>query len=382
MPSGASTGQHEALELRDGDGKGVTRAIDNVNNIIIPALIKSNINIQDPDVMRKVDQLMIDLDGTENKSNLGANAILGISMAVAVAAAKARGISLDEFLHQQMELRGIHQRQSMPVPMINIINGGAHVQADQKPDIQEFMIMPVGARSIKQAMKWSQEVFNVLGQILKERGIGPKNEFDYGNEKGYKPALKTNEEGLQLLMEAIKRAGYQSGTEIAIALDVASTEFFDSNKGTYHFEGKDRTAAEMIEIYKSWVAKYPIISIEDGLAEDDWTNWRGLTEAVGDRVQLVGDDLFVTNLKRLQRGIDEKTGNAVLIKLNQIGTVTETLDAIAKGIKAGFGVIISHRSGETEDTFISDLSVGTGAGQIKTGGLAHWPADAESGRPR
>jgi enolase len=357
VPSGASTGAFEAHEARDGDkqrylGKGVSQAVTAVLTEIDEALTGADALDQ-----RAVDELLIKLDGTENKSRLGANAILGVSLANARAAAEASDAHLFDYL-------GRGEGVTLPVPLMNIINGGAH--ADTGVDIQEFMIVPHGAESFSEALRWGAEVYHHLKKLLQDRGLAT----GLGDEGGFAPELPSNRAALDLIAEAIAAAGYQLGKDIALALDVAATEFYDEAKGSYHFEGKDRSAAEMIAYYSELVANYPLVSIEDPLAEDDWAAWTTMTAELGAKVQLVGDDLYVTNPARLQRGIDLKAGNAILVKVNQIGSLTETLDAVnlaqAKGMKA----IISHRSGETEDTFIADLAVATNAGQIKTGAPA------------
>ncbi len=358
VPSGASTGEHEALELRDGDakryaGKGVLKAVENIKELIAPELIG-----EDPLDQIRLDRMMIELDGTPNKSRLGANAILGVSMALARAAAEALEIPLYRYLG------GAHAA-TLPMPMMNIINGGSH--AGNNVDFQEFMIMPVGGRTFAEALRLGAEVFHSLKKVLSGRRLST----GVGDEGGFAPDLKSNEEALQVIMEAIDKAGYQAGKDVMLAMDVASSEFFKN--GQYVFkksDGSSRDAAGMTAFYQDLMAKYPIVSIEDGLAEDDWTGWQTQTAALGGRVQLVGDDLFVTNVARLQRGINEKVGNAILIKLNQIGTVTETLDAIRLANQHGYRAVISHRSGETEDAFIADLAVATGVGQIKTGSLS------------
>lgn len=354
VPSGASTGAFEAVELRDGDkerylGKGVLKAVDNINAIIAPALL-------DHDALDQtyIDNLLIELDGTENKGKLGANAILGASMAVARAAADALGLPLYRYL-------GGVSAYVVPVPMFNILNGGKH--ADNNVDIQEFMVMPVGAPDYPTGLRMATEVFHHLKKVLSGRGLGTS----VGDEGGFAPHLDSNEEALQVIMEAIAAAGYKAGEDFVLALDVAASEIFKDGKYHLDSEGRSLTAAELIQYYGNLVAKYPIISIEDGLDEEDWAGWVQLNKALGDKIQLVGDDVFVTNLERLGRGIRVKAANSILIKLNQIGTVTETLAAIEKAKRAGFTAVISHRSGETEDTFIADLAVATGAGQIKTG---------------
>jgi enolase len=354
VPSGASTGAHEAAELRDEDGsryggKGVLTAVDNVNDKIAPEII-------DMDAFDQIgiDRLMIDMDGTDNKSNLGANAILGVSLAVARAAADALGVPLYRYI-------GGVSAATLPVPMMNILNGGKH--ADSSVDMQEFMAMPVGAETFSEALRMGSEVFHSLKKVLKGRGLSTA----YGDEGGFAPNLGSNEEAIQIIVEAIEQAGYRPGEEIYIALDPACTELFE--EGKYHLKGENRvlTPAEMVDYWASLVNKYPIISIEDGLAEDDWEGWRLLTERIGDHVQLVGDDLFVTNTERLGRGIRENTANSILIKVNQIGTLTETLDAIEMAKRARYTAVLSHRSGETEDTTIADIAVATNCGQIKTG---------------
>ena len=357
VPSGASTGEHEAVELRDGDkehylGKGVLQAVENVESVIAPELRGLDASNQ-----RLIDATMLSLDGTENKSRLGANAILAVSMACARAAAEALGMPLYRYL-------GGVNACVLPTPMMNILNGGAH--ADNNVDFQEFMVMPVGAESFSDALRWGTEVFHTLKGVLKKRGYNTA----VGDEGGFAPSLKSNVEALEVILEAIELAGYKAGEEIAIALDPASSEFYNKTTGRYIFKKSDKsekTSEQMASYWESWTRQYPIISIEDGLAEDDWTGWKLLTEKIGRKVQLVGDDLFVTNTKRLQRGIDQGVGNSILVKVNQIGTISETLDAIELARRNGYTSIISHRSGETEDTFIADLAVGTGAGQIKTG---------------
>ena len=360
VPSGASTGAHEAVELRDGKkteyfGKGVTKAVANVNNIIGPALMKDMV---DPYNQVAVDNYLIQLDGTENKSKLGANAMLGVSLATAKACADSRGRFLYEYI-------GGSNCKQLPVPMMNILNGGKH--ADNNVDLQEFMIMPVGAKNIRQALQMGAEIFGHLKKVLSKKGYNTA----VGDEGGFAPNLKSNEEALQVIMEAIKNSGYKPKTDVLIALDPASTEFYDSKTKKYNLsaEGKKLTSTQMIDYYEMLCNKYPIISIEDGLAEDDWKGWQEFTARMGSKIQIVGDDLFVTNPKRLARGIKEKSANSILIKLNQIGTLTETLDAIEMAQKAGFTAVVSHRSGETEDATIADVVVATGAGQIKTGSM-------------
>ncbi len=357
VPSGASTGEHEAMELRDGDkehylGKGVLQAVENVESILAPELTGMDATNQ-----RLIDATMIAIDGTENKGKIGANAILAVSMAVARASAEAVKLPLYRYL-------GGVSACILPTPMMNILNGGSH--ADSNVDFQEFMVMPVGAETFSDALRWGTEVFHTLKGVLKKKGYSTA----VGDEGGFAPSLKANSEAIDLILEAISLAGYAPGEQIAIALDPAASEFYDKEKGKYIFrksDGSEKSSEEMAAFWKSWIRQYPIVSLEDGLAEDDWTGWRHLTELVGKDVQLVGDDLFVTNTERLRRGIDESVGNAILIKVNQIGTVSETLEAIDLGRRFGYASIISHRSGETEDTFIADLAVATGAGQIKTG---------------
>lgn len=353
VPSGASTGAFEAVELRDGDsrynGKGVQKAVDNVNDIIGPELEGWEVSDQ-----VGIDNFLIELDGTKNKSKLGANAILGVSIAIADAASKELGLELFEYLG------GVNSK-TLPVPMMNILNGGEH--ADNNVDIQEFMIMPVGAENFRQALRWGTEIFHSLKSVLGEKGLATS----VGDEGGFAPNLSSNEEALETIAEAIKKAGYKLGEDIVLALDVAASEMYEDGKYNLKGEGKVLTSDEMIEFYEDLVSKYPIISIEDGLYEDDWDGWKKMTDKLADRVQLVGDDLFVTNTERLEKGIESKTANSILIKLNQIGTITETLDAIELAKRHGYTAVISHRSGETEDTTIADLAVATNAGQIKTG---------------
>jgi enolase len=355
VPSGASTGEHEAVELRDGDkkrylGKGVTKAVENVRNIIAPELEDFDAADQ-----RALDARMIELDGTATKSKLGANAILAVSMAAARAVAQSQQVPLYRYLG------GVYGN-VLPVPMMNILNGGAH--ADNNVDFQEFMAMPVGASSFSEALRWGVEVFHTLKGVLKARGYNTA----VGDEGGFAPSLKSNVEAIEVILEAITKAGYKPGEQIAIALDPAASEFFSNGK--YVFKKSDKSAKspeEMVAFWADWCRQYPIVSLEDGLAEDDWDGWKMVTQELGTRIQLVGDDLFVTNVKRLQRGIDAGVANSILIKLNQIGTVTETLDSIALARRNGYTAVISHRSGETEDTFLADLAVATSAGQIKTG---------------
>jgi enolase len=355
VPSGASTGENEAVELRDGDasrygGKGVRKAVANVNEVLAPALIG-----RDPREQEALDRRMIELDGTPTKARLGANAILGVSQAVARAAAQASGVPLYAFL-------GGTDATRLPVPMVNILNGGLH--ADSSLDFQEFMIVPRGAPNFVEALRYAAETFQALKGILKKRG----HATSVGDEGGFAPQLKSNDEACELIVEAIAKAGYQPGRQIAIALDPAASSFYEGGKYRLSRSGQgDKTSAEMTAFYKGWVEKYPIISIEDGLAENDWDGFRAHTAALGDKVQIVGDDILVTNTKFIARAIEEKSCNAALIKLNQIGTVTETVAAIALCRKAGWGYVISHRSGETEDSFIADFAVAMGGGQIKTG---------------
>ena len=355
VPSGASTGSFEAHELRDHDpkrygGNGVLKAVDNVEMVITPALLDMDALQQE-----RIDRIMIGLDSDPNKKNIGANAILAVSLATAKAAAEALGLPLYRYLGGPMA-------NLLPVPLMNVINGGAH--ADNNVDFQEFMIVPVGAPTFREALRWGAEVFHALSKVLKEKG----QMTGVGDEGGFAPNLESNQAALDLLMIAIEKAGYKPGTEVAIALDVAASEFY--KEGVYTFDGKAHTPAETIDYLVKLTENYPIVSIEDGLHEEDWESWKALTARIGDRIQLVGDDLFVTNVDRLQKGIDEKSANSILIKLNQIGSLTETLNAINLGARNGFRSIISHRSGETEDTTIADLAVATCAGQIKTGSLS------------
>src|SRR6202050_4247825 len=357
VPSGASTGEHEAWERRDGDknhylGKGVLKAVENIETILAPELTGMDATNQ-----RLLDATMISLDGTDNKGRLGANAILAVSMAAARASANELKIPLYRYL-------GGANASVLPTPMMNILNGGAH--ADNNVDFQEFMVMPVGAERFSDELRWGVEVFHTLKGVLKKRGYSTS----VGDEGGFAPSLKSNVEAIEVILEAIGLAGYKAGEEIAIALDPASSEFYDKEKKLYVFKKSDRsekTSEQMTRFYESWVRQYPIISLEDGLAEDDWEGWRLLTKELGDKVQLVGDDLFVTNTEFLQRGIEQGVANSILIKVNQIGTVSETFEAIALARRYGYTSVISHRSGETEDSFIADLAVATGAGQIKTG---------------
>ncbi len=357
VPSGASTGEHEAVELRDGDkehylGKGVLQAVENVETAIAPELAGMDAANQ-----RLIDATMLALDGTENKSRLGANAILAVSMACARASANALKLPLYRYL-------GGVNACILPTPMMNILNGGSH--ADSNVDFQEFMVMPIGAETFSDALRWGTEVFHTLKGVLKRKGYNTA----VGDEGGFAPSLKSNAEAIDLILEAIEKAGYTPGEQIAIALDPASSEFYNKESGKYIFKKSDKSeldSEQMASYWENWVRQYPIVSLEDGMAEDDWNGWKILTEKVGDVCQLVGDDLFVTNTKRLQQGIEAKVANSILIKVNQIGTVSETLEAIELARRYGYTSIISHRSGETEDTFIADLAVGTGAGQIKTG---------------
>jgi len=359
VPSGASTGAFEAVELRDGDadrymGRGVLKAVENVNTTVAEELIGIDASDQ-----RLVDGILLEIDGTDNKSNLGANAILGVSLAAASAAAESTELTLYSYL-------GGVNASTLPVPMMNILNGGAH--ADNNVDLQEFMVMPVGATSFAEGLRWCTEIYHTLKTVLKERGLSTA----VGDEGGFAPNLESNEAALTIIVEAVERAGYEPGEQIRFALDPASTEFFDAERGVYTLagEGRELTSAEMVDYYEDLVNRYPIISIEDGMAEDDWEGWKLLTDRIGDRVQLVGDDLFVTNVERLGRGIREGVANSILIKVNQIGTLTETLETIQMAKRAGYTCVISHRSGETEDTTIADLAVGINAGQIKTGAPA------------
>jgi len=356
VPSGASTGEHEAVELRDGDkdrygGKGVLKAVQNVNDVIAEEIMEMDAVDQ-----VAIDQKLIELDGTENKSNLGANAILGVSLAVAKAAAEALVLPLYQYIG------GVNAK-TLPVPMMNILNGGKH--ADNNVDLQEFMIMPVKAETFSRALQMGAEVFHSLKKVLNAKGYNTA----VGDEGGFAPDLKSNEEALQVIMEAIEKAGYKPGTDIYLAIDPASSEFFDNNENRYILESENRklTAEEIADYYASLAKKYPIISIEDGHAEDDWDGWKIMTAKLGDKLQLVGDDIFVTNTKRLKQGIEMGVGNSILIKVNQIGTLTETLDCINMAHRAGYTTVISHRSGETEDSTIADIAVATNAGQIKTG---------------
>jgi enolase len=357
VPSGASTGEHEAVELRDNDksrylGKGTLHAVENISKKIAPALVSLDAADQ-----TLIDRTMLALDGTPNKGKLGANAILAVSMATARASAESEMTPLYRYLG------GVNAR-VLPVPMMNVINGGAH--ADNSVDLQEFMIAPVGAERFSEALRMGAETFHNLKAVLKKRGYSTA----VGDEGGFAPNLKSNEEALEVLMEAIGKAGYKAGEQIAIALDPATSEFYDKDKKKYVFKKSDKsekTPEQMVEFWSKWAAQYPIISIEDGMAEDDWDGWKHLTDALGSKLQLVGDDLFVTNTERLQRGIDQGVGNSILVKVNQIGSLTETLEAMRLAASANYTAVVSHRSGETEDAFIADLAVATNAGQIKTG---------------
>ena len=360
VPSGASTGEHEAVELRDGDkthymGKGVLQAVENIETVIAPELEGLDAANQ-----RLIDQTMIALDGTPNKGKLGANAILAVSLAAARAVAQSLEVPLYRYL-------GGVNASVLPTPMLNVLNGGAH--ADSNVDFQEFMIMPVGAERFSDALRWSAETFHTLKSVLKKKGYNTA----VGDEGGFAPSLKSNTEAVELILEAITQAGYKPGEQISIALDPASSEFYDKEKNKYVFKKSDKrelSSQQMVDFWADWVGQYPIVSIEDGLAEDDWDGWKQITDKLGSRIQLVGDDLFVTNVKRLQQGIDEGVANSILIKVNQIGTLTETLEAIELGRRYGYTAVMSHRSGESEDTFIADLAVATGVGQIKTGSVS------------
>ena len=357
VPSGASTGIHEAVELRDNDkkvyvGKGVLQAVNNVNEIISEAIVGFDVTQQ-----AAIDQAMIELDGTANKGKLGANAILAVSMAVAKAAAEEAGVPLYRYI-------GGTNARTLPIPMMNILNGGAH--ADNKIDFQEFMIMPIGASSFSEGLRWGVEIFHTLKSVLKKRGYST----NVGDEGGFAPNIQSNEEAIETVLEAITAAGYKTGTEVAIAMDAANSELWDGKKNKYVFHkssGKEMSSDELVKFWESWVNQYPIISIEDGMAEDDWNGWKNLTDTIGKRCQLVGDDLFVTNVLRLQQGIDKGIANGLLVKVNQIGTVTETINAVTLAQHNGYNTIMSHRSGETEDVTIADLAVALNCGQIKTG---------------
>ena len=359
VPSGASTGAFEAVELRDGDksrylGKGVEKAVAAVNDVFGPALVEEGFDAED---QRAIDARLIELDGTANKGQYGANAILGVSLAVAHAQAESAGLPLYKYV-------GGPNAHTLPVPMMNILNGGSH--ADSNVDIQEFMVAPIGAPTFKEALRWGAEVYHSLKSVLKAKGLAT----GLGDEGGFAPNLESNRAALDLIIEAIEKAGFKPGTDVALALDVASTEFFDEEKKVYKWEGGEKTGDEMIAYYEQLVADYPLVSIEDPLSEDEWESWSKLVAEVGDKVQIVGDDLFVTNPERLAKGIELKSANALLVKLNQIGSLTETLEAVQMAQRAGFFAMTSHRSGETEDTTIADLAVATNAGQIKTGAPA------------
>ena len=367
VPSGASTGVHEAVELRDGDpmrygGKGVLKAVTNVEGVIARRL--ANVDVEDQDA---IDAALIELDGTPNKSRLGANAILGVSLAVAHAAAKAKGLPLYRHL-------GGDAATLLPLPMANILNGGAH--ADTSVDLQEFMVCAVGAETFTDAIRATAEVYHTLKGVLKAQGLSTA----VGDEGGFAPDLRSNEDALKLIVDAIQKAGYEPGNDVAIALDPASSEFYKDGKYVLKGEGRTLDSAGLVDLYEDWISRYPIVSLEDGVAEDDWDGWKRLTDAVGSKVQLVGDDLFVTNVQRLQEGIGRGVANSILIKVNQIGTLTETLDAIALARQAKYSAVMSHRSGETEDTTIADLAVATGAGMIKTGAPARSDRTAKYNR--
>jgi enolase len=357
VPSGASTGIHEAVELRDNDkkkylGKGVLKAVKNVNDLIAKSITGFDITAQ-----AEIDQIMIDLDGTPNKSKLGANAILAVSMAVAKAAAEEANLPLYRYI-------GGTNARTLPMPMMNILNGGAH--ADNKIDFQEFMIMPVGAPSFSEGLRWGVEIFHQLKSTLKKKGYST----NVGDEGGFAPNIQSNEEAIETVLESIHAAGYKTGSQIAIAMDAANSELWNAKKKKYVFHkssGKEMSSDQLVKYWESWVKKYPIVSIEDGMAEDDWAGWKNLTETIGDKCQLVGDDLFVTNVTRIQTGIDKKIANGLLVKVNQIGTLTETINAVSLAQHNGYNTIMSHRSGETEDTTIADLAVALNCGQIKTG---------------
>jgi len=355
VPSGASTGVHEAVELRDNDkkvyvGKGVLKAVENVNDIIAPELEGYDVADQ-----TGIDELMIRLDGTENKSRLGANAILAVSMAVAKAAAEEAGLPLFRYV-------GGTNAKTLPVPMMNILNGGAH--ADNKIDFQEFMVMPTGAASFSEGLRWGVEIFHALKTVLKKKGFST----NVGDEGGFAPNIGSNEEAIETVLTAIDAAGYTAGSQVFIAMDAANSELYKNGNYVFHkSDGKSLSSEELVKYWENWVRQYPIISIEDGMAEDDWEGWKALTQTIGSKVQLVGDDLFVTNVKRLQQGIEKNIGNGLLVKVNQIGTITETINAVTMAQHAGYNTIMSHRSGETEDTTIADLAVALNCGQIKTG---------------
>ncbi|WP_234736441.1 phosphopyruvate hydratase [Tellurirhabdus bombi] len=357
VPSGASTGSHEAVELRDDDpkryvGKGVLKAVQNVNELIYPELV--GLSVYDQNV---IDRIMIDLDGTSNKGRLGANAILGVSLAIAKAAAQEAGLPLYRYI-------GGVSANTLPVPMMNILNGGSH--ADNSIDFQEFMVMPVGAPTFSEALRWGTEVFHSLKKVLKSKGMST----NVGDEGGFAPNIPSNVEAIEIILQAIEKAGYRPGQDIYVAMDAAASEFYDAASGTYHFKkstGDKLSSSEMANYWKEWVEKYPIISIEDGMAEDDWNGWKEVTDLVGKKTQLVGDDLFVTNVTRLQQGIEQGIANAVLVKVNQIGSLSETIDTVNLARRNSYKNIMSHRSGETEDATIADLAVALNTGQIKTG---------------
>ncbi len=357
VPSGASTGIHEAVELRDGDkkkyvGKGVLKAVDNVNKLIAPALLGNDVADQ-----TGIDEMMIQLDGTANKGKLGANAILAVSMAVAKAAAEEASLPLFRYV-------GGTNAKTLPIPMMNILNGGAH--ADNKIDFQEFMIMPIGASTFNEGLRWGVEIFHTLKSVLKKKGFST----NVGDEGGFAPNIQSNEEAIDTVMEAIQASGYKAGSQIVVAMDAANSELWNAKKKKYVFhksDGKELSSDQLVKFWEKWVKQYPIVSIEDGMAEDDWAGWAALTQAVGEKCQLVGDDLFVTNVTRLQQGIDKKIANGLLVKVNQIGTITETINAVTLAQHNGYNTIMSHRSGETEDTTIADLAVALNCGQIKTG---------------
>ena len=357
VPSGASTGIHEAMELRDGDkkiyqGKGVLKAVKNINTVICENLIGEDVYDQ-----RGIDATLLELDGTKNKSKLGANAILAVSLAAAKAAAEEAGMNLYRYV-------GGTNAKTLPVPMMNILNGGAH--ADNKIDFQEFMVMPVGAKNFSEGLRWGTEIFHTLKGVLKSKGYST----NVGDEGGFAPDIQSNEEAIETVLLAIQKAGFKTGSQIAIAMDAANSELWDAKAKCYVFKkssGKKMKSEELVKFWESWVKQYPIVSIEDGLAEDDWAGWQMLTNSIGNKVQLVGDDLFVTNVDRLKMGIDKKIANSLLVKVNQIGTLTETMDAVSMAQMAGFNTVMSHRSGETEDTTIADLAVALNCGQIKTG---------------
>jgi len=357
VPSGASTGVHEAVELRDNDkkiydGKGVLKAVNNVNTTIADELIGWDVADQ-----TGIDQKMVEIDGTDNKGKLGANAILAVSMAVAKAAALEANLPLYRYI-------GGTNAKTLPIPMMNILNGGAH--ADNKIDFQEFMVMPIGASSFSEALRWGVEIFHSLKSVLKKNGYST----NVGDEGGFAPNIQSNEEAIETVLKAIEKAGYKAGTDVSIAMDPAVSEMYNTEKQVYHFhksDGKELSREKMVDFWQNWVNQYPIISIEDGMAEDDWEGWKLMTERLGGRIQLVGDDLFVTNVKRLQKGIEQHVANALLVKVNQIGTLTETINAVSLAQHNGYNTIMSHRSGETEDTTIADLAVALNCGQIKTG---------------